>query len=349
MTLTQLRAFVAVARLGSVKAAALSLRVSEPAVSAAVASLRRELGDPLFVRAAGGIALTPGGRRLAAGAAEIVGLAEETRRQVREAGSETSYLRVAATEPIVEQIVPPLLEAFERRHPEVDASTLSVPAAVLPELLLDRRADVTIGPVAAGSAMRPVADEPAPTPEERQPDPEQAGAIEHVAFLRFQLVVVAAPHYLGTGLGTVNGSRLRLPVGRLPREHWLLGPGELDPATPGGAFLARHGVGDASASIFPSTTAALNAVAAGYGLSLAMLHLVRDQLRHGVLAVVDVPGTPVDGMLRASALRGERRSPTASALCRFVTTPPALQSLLARTTGVPGGHYHPTVRVSLWS
>src|SRR3982074_3673476 len=79
VTLTQLKAFVMVARLGSVKAAAESLEVTEPAVSGAGAALRRELGDPLFVRAAGGIALTPGGRRLAAGAAEIVGLAEETR------------------------------------------------------------------------------------------------------------------------------------------------------------------------------------------------------------------------------------------------------------------------------
>lgn len=51
MTLTQLRAFLAVARLGSVKAAAISLRVSEPAVSGAIAALRREFGDRLFVRA----------------------------------------------------------------------------------------------------------------------------------------------------------------------------------------------------------------------------------------------------------------------------------------------------------
>ena len=52
VTLTQLKAFVMVARLGSVKAAAESLEVTEPAVSGAVAALRRELGDPLFVRAA---------------------------------------------------------------------------------------------------------------------------------------------------------------------------------------------------------------------------------------------------------------------------------------------------------
>ncbi|MBP0453077.1 LysR family transcriptional regulator [Kitasatospora sp. RG8] len=335
MTLTQLRAFVAVARLGSVKAAAISLGVSEPAVSGAVAVLRRELGDRLFVRAAGGITLTAGGRRLAAGAAEIVGLAEETRRQVRQAGADSSSLRVAATETTAEQIVPPLLEAFVRRHPGVETTTLAVPSTALGELLLDRRADVAISPAAA---------EPGAVAAPPRPD-----TLEHIPFLRIQLVVVASPHHAGARLDHIGAARLHLPIDRLSREHWLLGPGGLDPGTPGGAFLTRHGVGDADASIFPSASAALGAAVAGDGLSLAVLHLVRDELRHGTLTVVAVPGTPVNGVLRAAALHGDRRSPAASALFRFVTTPAAVQSLLARATGVPVDHYRPTVRVSLWS
>lgn len=322
MTLTQLKAFIAVARLGSVKAAAESLQVTEPAVSGAVAALRRELGDPLFVRSSGGIALTPGGRRLAAGAAEIVGLAEETRQRVREAGEGTSYLRVASTESGAELIVPPLLEAFAQRQPDVDTATIAVPSGVLAEVLLDRRADVAIGPAAGGDAP--------------------GDAVESVPFLRYQLVVVASPeHHLG-GKASVS-------VTRLPREHWLLGPDGLDPGTPSGGFLARHGVGAANASIFPSATGALDAVAAGEGLAVAFVHLVRDELRRGMLTAVDVPGTPMNGMLYASALRGERRSQTAAALCRFVTTPAATQALLARSTGVPVHHFKPTVHVTLWS
>ncbi|MEU9128379.1 LysR family transcriptional regulator [Kitasatospora sp. NPDC048540] len=336
MTLTQLKAFLAVARLGSVKAAAISLRVSEPAVSGSVAALRRELGDQLFVRAAGGIALTPGGRRLAAGAAEIVGLAEETRRKVREAGTEGSHLRLAATETIAEQIVPPLLEAFVRQYRDVETTTLAVPAGALVELLLDRRADIAIGLADAdpdgtgGTALRP-------------------DTFEHIPFLRVPLVVVAAPHHLGAGIDHLAGGRLHLPVGRLAGQHWLLGPGGLDPATPGGAFLTRHGVGERAAAVFPSAGAALGAAVAGDGLALAPAHLVRDELRRRVLTVVAVPGTPVDAVLRASALHGDRRTPTAAALCRFVTTPAAVRSLLARAAGVPAGHYRPTVRVSLWT
>src|SRR4051794_33762718 len=110
MTLAQLQSFVLVARHGSVKAAAAELEVTEPAVSVAVAALRKELGDELFVRNGRGIALTPGGRRLAALASEILGLAEQARRSVPDSG-ERRRLVVAATALVAEHIGP-LLDMF---------------------------------------------------------------------------------------------------------------------------------------------------------------------------------------------------------------------------------------------
>ena len=102
MTLAQLQSFVLVARLGSVKAAAAQLEVTEPAVSVAVAALRRELGDELFVREGRGIALTPGGRRLAALASEILGLAEQARRSVQDSPGATRRMLVVATSLVAE-------------------------------------------------------------------------------------------------------------------------------------------------------------------------------------------------------------------------------------------------------
>ncbi|MBQ0855146.1 LysR family transcriptional regulator [Streptomyces sp. NPDC057621] len=319
MTLTQLRAFVTVARLGSVKGAAQALGVTEAAVSGAVAVLRRELGDVLFIRAAGGISLTPGGSRLAAGAAEIVGLAEETRHRVRQASSGTAHLRVASTEAGVEQVLPALLTSFGRRQPDLDVETLAVPVAVFGDLLRDRRADVTIGPA-----------------------PRPAPAVESIPFLRFQLAVVAAPdHPLKHGQ--------RLGPAQLAHEPWLLGPAGLDPDTLSGAFLAHVGVEATGAKAFPSVTASLNAVAAGAGLSVAFLHVVRDDLRRGSLIRLDVTGARLSGMLYASALIGERRSTTAAALCRFVTTPAATQAVLTRSNGVPMNEFRPPVHVTIWS
>src|ERR1700741_5613028 len=66
MTLTQFNAFVLVARLGSVTAAANALGVSESAVSQALSALRVHLGDQLVTRGPVGMTLTAGGSRLLA-------------------------------------------------------------------------------------------------------------------------------------------------------------------------------------------------------------------------------------------------------------------------------------------
>src|SRR3954469_5579218 len=102
MTFAQLRSFATVARLGSVTASARELGVSEPAVSAAIATLRRDFGDELIVRAAGGGRLTAGGVRLAAAANEILGLADRARRAVDEANGENAMLPIVATSEIAE-------------------------------------------------------------------------------------------------------------------------------------------------------------------------------------------------------------------------------------------------------
>ena len=116
MTFTQLRTFALVAELGSLRAAASALGVSEPAVSAAIAALRADLGDPLFRRTGTGIALTPGGRALAARARELVRLADRTRREVAHATS-AGRLRVLATAACAEHVAGAVLAAFTRRVP----------------------------------------------------------------------------------------------------------------------------------------------------------------------------------------------------------------------------------------
>ena len=97
MTPTQLRAFAAVVRLGSVKDAAAELSVSESAVSLNIGQLRKELGDQLFTRTAAGLAFTPGGLRLAGRAGELLGLQDRTIIEVGEAARGKRMLRLAAS------------------------------------------------------------------------------------------------------------------------------------------------------------------------------------------------------------------------------------------------------------
>src|SRR5687767_1882412 len=106
MTPTQLRAYSAVVRQGSVKSAAAELEVSESAVSLHIAQLRRELGDQLFHRTAAGLAFAPGGLRLASRAAELLGLQDITVLEVSAAGRGRRLLRVGATGLFAEHAAP---------------------------------------------------------------------------------------------------------------------------------------------------------------------------------------------------------------------------------------------------
>src|SRR3954453_4386394 len=125
MTLAQLQSFVLVARHGSVKGAVAELEVTEPAVSVAVAALRREVGDELLGGHGRGIALTPGGRRLAALAAEILGLAEQARRSVHDSPGATRGMRGGGTSLVAEH-VGPLIDAFAARDEGLEVAVETV-------------------------------------------------------------------------------------------------------------------------------------------------------------------------------------------------------------------------------
>lgn len=316
MTFKQLSCFSTVARLGSVKAAARELGVSEPAVSESVSALRRHLDDPLLVRAGGTLELTPGGRRLASIAAEILALSESARSEVRVARGDRTLLRVAAASDVAEHAADRLLEAFTRRMPNLDVAESVAPAAELPRLLAHRLADVTLGP--------------------RPPGEAEIG-IETVPFLRYRLIVVGgAAHPLAGGHD--------LAPALLAGERWLAGP-----SSAAASFLRRHGLPTGAIRAFPSDAAALAEVAAGRGVALAVAHTVLDELRRGSLVRLPVRGTPLEGLWHLSALRGERRTAAAWALRRFVTSPEATQALLARPGGVPAGRRRPAVHVTLWN
>src|SRR5690348_6362273 len=188
MTLAQLQSFVLVARHGSVKAAAAELEVTEPAVSVAVAALRKELGDELFVRNGRGIALTPGGRRLASLASEILGLAEQARRSVA-ASAESRRLVVAATGLVAEHIGP-LIELFAARDEGMEIAVSEMPGESFAEALEHRRVDIALGPALSGAS------------------------IASAAFLRCRLVIVAAPAHPLVGRSIAPAD--------LGEEHWLV-------------------------------------------------------------------------------------------------------------------------------
>src|SRR4029079_12176992 len=146
MTPTQLRAFATVVRLGSVKAAAADIGVTEAAVSLHVGQLRRELGDQLFNRTSSGLAFTPGGLRLASRAVELLGLQDRTVLEVREAGAGRRMLRLATSALFAEYAAPGLISLFAERAKDLDVELSVHPTADFERLLVTRTVDATIGP-----------------------------------------------------------------------------------------------------------------------------------------------------------------------------------------------------------
>ena len=315
MTLTQLNAFVLVARLGSVTAAANALGVSEPAVSQALAALRQHLGDQLVTRGPTGMRLTAGGSRLLATASQIVLLGAEAHAAVRAAQGAPEQLRVVASAAIAEFVVSPLLEAFTARYPgTVEWSSGVAATGEMGVLVANRLADVGIGAAVAADPALGVVSEP---------------------IFRYRLVVV-----------TAGQSRLR---GNPRHWRWLVDPSGTDPGSDTGQLLARLGVPDEQIGVFPNQTAAWAAAADGAGVAPAVEHLVSHQLRRGELSLVELPGTPVDACWHVTLLERQHRSTAANALRRFLGTPEAMHLMRAPSAGVPPSRFRPPVYVTIWS
>lgn len=146
VTLTQIRAFLAVKNTGSVRAAAGQLLVSQPSVSAAVASLARELGTVLFERYGRGVRPTESGEAFAPYAAQVLGLLEQGRNAAQEAAHlENSRVRLVAVNTAGEYLAPPLIQAYRQLHPGVSILLEVGNRATVFERLESRRADIGIG------------------------------------------------------------------------------------------------------------------------------------------------------------------------------------------------------------
>jgi DNA-binding transcriptional LysR family regulator len=145
ITVTQLVAFLAVVRGGSVTAAADELMVTQPSVSSALAALAREIDCDLFERAGRGIRLTEAGEAFAPYAADVIGLLDSGRRSAREAASGAArQLRIAAVTTAAESFVPELMQRFSELHPEVQLTLAMGNRQEVIERVLRHQADVAV-------------------------------------------------------------------------------------------------------------------------------------------------------------------------------------------------------------
>lgn len=115
-----LRAFVAVADLGSFAAAARELHLSQPALSRRIIKLETSLGVRLLNRTTRRIELSAPGRAFLGRARQVLNDFDESLLEVTDAANRlTGEVTIACVPTVINQLMPQVLEEYQRRYPGI--------------------------------------------------------------------------------------------------------------------------------------------------------------------------------------------------------------------------------------
>jgi DNA-binding transcriptional LysR family regulator len=143
MLLSQLQAFLEVARARSVSRAADSLFLTQPALTARIQGLERDLGAQLFVRTPRGMKLTEAGDAFLPYAARAIETLADGRRMVNafERGG-AGKLALGAAPAVSTYVLPAVLARFSVGHPRVAVSVRTGHSEELLDLVVRDRVDL---------------------------------------------------------------------------------------------------------------------------------------------------------------------------------------------------------------
>lgn len=204
MTIRHLRIFAAVVDCGTMHAAAQKLYLSQPTITQAVKELEEHYGCLLFERYGRRLMITPAGQELLGHARELLGVYERMEQSMKQQAGQ-KLLRIGATVILAEQLLVPLVRAFEGQNPEVRVEVLVDNSSVLESRLLSGELDAALLDAAGRS-----------------------GEIQLRPFLREELSVAAAAVL---SPGPVSGAGDSPAAGRVRLHH--AGGGQYAPAASG--------------------------------------------------------------------------------------------------------------------
>jgi len=142
--LAQLEAFTAVARTGTISQAAVELFVTQPAVTARIQNLERDLDTALFVRGRHGARLTDAGRAFLPFARRALDAVADGRLLLAEVErGATGQLAIGAAPAVSTYVLPAVLERFRAQYPGVQLIVRTGHSEEILEMVL--REQVQIG------------------------------------------------------------------------------------------------------------------------------------------------------------------------------------------------------------
>lgn len=145
-----LEAFISIADLGSFRRAAAHLNLSQTAVSHRVRKLEDSLGVQLFTRTSRQVALTQAGAELLPRSRELLGEVEAHLGTIRERNRDREdRVAFACLPTIALRVLPPVLAAFQARHPRANVRVYDVSATEIGEIVASGTAEFGITILAA--------------------------------------------------------------------------------------------------------------------------------------------------------------------------------------------------------
>ena len=293
MNVDEIQTFVTVAELGGFTRAGEKLHRSQPAISRRITLLEQELGAPLLERIRGGVRLTAAGRAFLphaeAALAAMRDGSEAVRSMLQERGGTLSLALVGT---LADTRMVDLLREFSGAWQGGRVDLRTATSREVSDLV--RRGEVTLG-------LRYFADH---TPS----------LVSEAVGSEAMCVVVAADHRLA-------GRTLNDPQ-ELAQDQWVgFPPAQGHPESHGNLLqrqLASAGLMDVQVTLLDSLTAQKRLVQAGFGVALLPESSVREELRVGSLATIDVAALRTSVPIAIISRRSGFLSPAAKALSALI-------------------------------
>jgi len=299
MELSQLRTFREVAEALSFTRASQKLNLTQSAVSHQIKALERELGEPLFIRARGGIVLSEAGRLALEYAGRILEEADSLRELIsgREHEPKGRVRAAAATQAFV-HLFAGLFESFMREHEQIELSfrtTVSTEQTV---------ADILGGAAEVGFASLPV----------------YSPALQVTELFEDELVLVVGAHH------RLAGTR-EAAVAEIKRERFILFEHGASIRRATDAFFSRVELRPDLALESNDTYFIKLMVEHGLGISLLPSWAVREESEGGKLAPLRIAGHKLTRTVAMVALGRFQPSPTRAFIAYVLSHKDELQEM----------------------
>jgi len=281
MEIRQLRAFMAIAELGTFTAGAGRVHVTQAAISMQIRQLENELGARLFIRAPRRVMLTEAGEQLLQRARQILRDHDAAVDEIAElAGAERGRLRIgSASAMVTTDVLPKLLKEVRKRHAGAEVTVASGTSEALVQQILGGELDIAFVSL-----------------------PVEARGINTERLSQDQLVAIASPRHRLAKQRTISAYTLA-------GEKLILGERGGNTRRLIDQFFAQAGVTLHVAMELSRQAAIRRMVEEDMGVGIVPLQTISDAVEKGRLVRWWIEGAQINWELGIARLTGGYESP----------------------------------------